>query len=252
MKHTVRIEEVVSDLSIDWLTGKIHIYQHDQPDILVHQITSNSFPERYLFDYQLREGTLLIQDGRQRRMSIGFHLHRTDLDIYLPKRIFNSFSIHSKGAHLFTNDMDVEHFKAQLTSGKAVLSGNMKNLFIHAVGCHISGGQLFNQKLNVQTTSSRVDLSGEFSDIHVNSTARRIHITSSTMLNSLHSISTGASVHVVIPDNNGFTCRLKKVSGAFQNEFISVAEKGKYVYKDGLKLFDIEIRGGKFRLSKTR
>lgn len=130
-----------------------------------------------------------------------------------------------------------------------MLSGDIKHLHLETVGGLISSRQLTTQRLLLHATSSKVELTGAFSDVDLHVTGRRMQIHSTNMLNSLKSTSTGANVKVAIPENDGFTCYVKKRSGAFRNDFSCHREKDKMVHKNGLRFFEVDIRGGQFLLS---
>ncbi|PCK23459.1 hypothetical protein CEY02_01030 [Bacillus pumilus] len=249
MKHTVQIEEAVVELSLDWLLGDVRIHHHDYPYLLIHQTTNHAFPHRYLLHHQVREGRLVIQDRRKRKFSLGLHLHKTELEIYLPQKQIQVLSIHCKGANLYLGGLKMEAVHCQLTSGKLMFTGDIKHLRLQTVGGIISSQQLITQTLKLRTTSSKVELSGVFSHIDLNAIGRRIQIHSTTMLKSLKSTSTGAYVKVAIPENDGFICYVKKRSGTFRNEFTCVHEKEKTIHKNGERSFEIDIRGGQFLLS---
>ena len=249
LEHIVRIEEAVFELSLDWLLGEVHIHHHDHPYLLIHQTTNHAFPHRYLLHHQVREGRLMIQDRRKRTFSLGLHLHKTDLEIYLPKKQIQSMSIHCKGANLHLDGLKMGDVHCQLISGKSMLTGEIKHLHLQTVGGLISSHRLITHILRLRATSSKVEMLGAFADIDLKATGRRIQIHSTTMLHSLKSTSTGASVKVAIPENDGFICYVKKRSGAFQNDFTCFDEKEKMVYKNGKRTFEIDIRGGQFLLS---
>ncbi|MBD3861572.1 DUF4097 family beta strand repeat protein [Bacillus sp. 28A-2] len=252
MEHTVRIEEAVVELSIDWLLGEVRIHHHEHPYLLIHQTTEHAFPHRYLLHHEVREGRLVIQDRRKRTFSLGFHLHQTDVELYLPKKLLQSLFIHCKGANLHAERIKVENVHCHLTSGRSMLSGEIKHLHLQTVGGLISSQQLAAQTLKLHTTSSKVELTGAFLDVDLLVTGRKIQIHSTNMLNSLKSTSTGVFVKVAIPENDGFVCYVKKRSGVFQNDFTCVHDKEKMVHKDGQRTFEIDIRGGRFLLSNVR
>jgi len=92
-------------------------------------------------------------------------------------------------------------------------------------------------------------MAGAFSVIDLTLIGRRVQIHSMSMLHSLKSTSTGSSVKVVIPENDGFICYVKKRSGAFHNDFPCGDDQEEMVYKNGGKSFKVDIRGGSFLLS---
>ncbi|MDI0275113.1 DUF4097 family beta strand repeat-containing protein [Bacillus safensis] len=250
MEHTVQIEESVVELSLDWLLGEVRIHHHDHPYLIIRQTTNQVFPKRYLLHHQVKDGRLVIQDRRKRLFSLGLHLYQTDVAIYLPKNQLQAMSIRCKGANLQAEGLNVENVYGHLTSGKTMLSGEIKHLHLETVGGLISSRQLAAQTLSLHATSSKGELTGAFSDVDLRVTGRRVQIHSTHMLNSLKSTSTGAYVKVAIPENDGFTCYVKKRSGAFRNDFSCQREKDKMVHKNGLRTFEVDIRGGQFLLNK--
>ncbi|MFP7228125.1 DUF4097 family beta strand repeat-containing protein [Bacillus altitudinis] len=249
MKHTVRIEEVIAQLSLNWLVGDVRLHHHDHPCVLIKQTTNHVFPHRYLLHHQVRGDRLVIQDKRKRAVSLGLHLHKTDLEIYLPRTQLQSLSIHCKGANLFLDGLKVKEANCQLISGKSMFTGEIKHLRLQTVGGFISSQQLNTQTLSLRTTSSKVEMAGAFSDIDLNLIGRRVQIHSKTMLHSLKAMSTGSFVKVAIPENDGFICYVKKRSGTFHNDFPCVDDQERMVYKNGGKSFEVDIRGGSFLLS---
>ncbi|APP14805.1 MULTISPECIES: DUF4097 family beta strand repeat-containing protein [Bacillus] len=249
MKHTVRIEEVIAQLSLNWLVGDVRLHHHDHPYVLIKQTTNHVFPHRYLLHHQVRGDRLVIQDKRKRAVSLGLHLHKTDLEIYLPRTQLQSLSIHCKGANLFLDGLKVKEANCQLISGKSMFTGEIKHLRLQTVGGFISSQQLNTQTLSLRTTSSKVEMAGAFSDIDLNLIGRRVQIHSKTMLHSLKAMSTGSFVKVAIPENDGFICYVKKRSGTFHNDFPCVDDQERMVYKNGGKSFEVDIRGGSFLLS---
>ncbi|WAT81028.1 DUF4097 family beta strand repeat-containing protein [Bacillus safensis] len=249
MEHTVQIEESVVELSLDWLLGEVRIHHHDHPYLIIRQTTNQVFPKRYLLHHQVRDGRLVIQDRRKRIFSLGLHLYQTDVAIYLPKNQLQAMSIRCKGANLQAEGLNVENVYGHLTSGKTMLSGEIKHLHLETVGGLISSRQLAAQTLSLHATSSKVELTGAFSDVDLHVKGRRMQIHSTSMLNSLKSISTGAYVKVAIPENDGFTCYVKKRSGAFRNDFSCHREQKNLVHKNGQRSFEVDIRGGQFLIS---
>ncbi|MEW4091098.1 hypothetical protein Q0N29_14315 [Bacillus altitudinis] len=44
MKHTVQIEEAITELSLNWLVGDVRLYHHDHPYLLMKQTPITFFP----------------------------------------------------------------------------------------------------------------------------------------------------------------------------------------------------------------
>ncbi|MEY9973202.1 DUF4097 and DUF4098 domain-containing protein YvlB [Lysinibacillus sp. RC46] len=249
-RKKVCLDHTISDIALDWITGDIHIFENENDEIKVVQITDTKFPEHKLFHHTVKNGKLSITDGRKKKIQIGFNLHKTNLEIYLPKKQFDSISIDCTGVNLFVDYLDTIKCKCHLTSGTAKLSGKIEEFTFHAIGSNVSGDFLEIQKVHLQTTATKIDFSGKFSEINVNSTGRTIKVSSSTMLQEIKSTSTGANVKIEIPENDGFSCHLKKLSGNFKSDFSLVHSGDSYIYKNGKNIFSAEIRGGSFSISK--
>ncbi|AJS58169.1 DUF4097 family beta strand repeat-containing protein [Paenibacillus sp. IHBB 10380] len=244
------IQETISDVSLDWITGDIHILQSENDEIEIIQTADPRFPESKLFRYQVNNGVLSIADGRKQKVNIGFNFKQTALEIYIPNKRFNSLTIVSVGSHLFTNNLDVTKCRYNTTSGKANLSGKMIELDIHAIASHIVGDHLEIEKLDLHATSSKINLSGKFAVLDAHSIGRSLFVRSSTMLQQMKSISTAANVTISIPDNEGFTFKCKKVSGSFKSDFSLNSDGDRSTYKNGINQFSAEVRGGYFTLCK--
>ncbi|WEZ70317.1 hypothetical protein [Bacillus altitudinis] len=44
VKHTVQIEEAITELSLNWLVGDVRLYHHDHPYLLMKQTTQSRIP----------------------------------------------------------------------------------------------------------------------------------------------------------------------------------------------------------------
>ncbi|WP_397538248.1 DUF4097 family beta strand repeat-containing protein [Rummeliibacillus pycnus] len=250
-RKKVCYKDTISDISLDWITGDIHILQSENDEIKIVQITNEKFPEHHLFHHKVNSGKLYISDGRKKKIKIGFNINITNLEIHLPKRQLHSISIDCTGGNLIIDDLDAITCNCNITSGNAKFSGTMEELTIRATGCKITGEYLDIKKLHLKTTSTKIDFSGKFSEVNVNSTGRSIMVSSSTMLQKIKSISTAANVKVSIPENDGFSFHFKKLSGNFKSDFSLIMAKDSYVYKNGTSMFDAEVRGGFFTLCKV-
>jgi hypothetical protein len=251
VRQTRRIAEAVTDLSLDWLTGDIYIHPGDNEDIVIVQLAEQKFPEKKLFRYYVDNGKLSIVDGRKEAMQIGFNLHKTALEIHLPKKQLHSIKLSSVGSHVTAHHLHAVTCRYSMTSGTAKLSGQMEELNLHLTGSHVTGEELNVGKLNLQATASRIELTGTFSRLNARLTGRSFNIRSSTELHTMDSVSTGANVTVKMPESEGFILQLKKRSGHFKSAFPLSQEGKTYTYKNGKGTYNAEIRGGSFALCRV-
>ncbi|MNO33241.1 hypothetical protein D3C76_232490 [compost metagenome] len=245
------IEETVSNIKLDWLTGEVRILPSEMDHVQIVQYMNNRFPDKKMAQVVQQSGILHILDGRKRSL-IGFNLNTTTLEVYLPKKKLHSITINGTGSHLYVQALEAQMFKIQLTSSHAtVTGGSCDKCEINAVGTNFIGEDVEIQELNLCATSSKVEISGELSEIHANSTGRGIKIQSSIVPCNIQSVSTGAGVTLGIPENDGFVLEFQKVSGHLKSDFPLIPQGRSYTYKDGGKLYRAEVRGGRFSLQKT-
>ncbi|MCJ8010793.1 DUF4097 family beta strand repeat-containing protein [Paenibacillus sp. KQZ6P-2] len=251
IRKSKQIQDTILHISLDWLSGDIQILKNDTETIEIIQYAKQGFLESKLFDAQVENGVLNIVDGRKRKLCLGINFHRTMLELRLPPQLFQSFSIQSTGSHVTIEDLQVVKCSCRITSGKAHIAGTFANLDVRAVGSHIMGERLAVQKLHLQATSSTASFSGSFSEIDSQITGRSINMLSSSMIQRLQSISTGASVKVSVPENDGFILQYKKNSGQMHSDFPLVSQGNEHTYKRGGSTFIAEVRGGKFTILRN-
>ncbi|MMZ61950.1 hypothetical protein D1872_241280 [compost metagenome] len=244
------IEDAVTAISLEWLTGEIRILTSETNHVRIIQYTSSRFSEKKLVEVELQAEKLRIVDGRRKHSRIGFNFHTTVLEVYLPKKKLHSFSMHGVGSHVFIQDLEAELSTFRLASSHATISGKYDDCGIHAVGTHFTVEDSAISRLNLHSISSKVEISGEISQMNINATGRAIRILSAVLPTEIQSVSTGASVTVAIPDHDGFVLEFKKVSGQFKSDFPISSQGSNYIYKNGGCSYRAEVRGGRFFLQK--
>lgn len=252
VRKTKHIPCTATDITLDWLTGEIHIEPGDSDDIVLTQLADRSFLEKKLFQLkQTEKDVLSIVDGRKSFVNIGFNLRKTILKIQLPHRQFHSVSIRHVGGHATVQELHTKKLCCSTTSGRASLSGHIEELILHTIGSQVMGHELEIDKLELRATSSRIKLAGQFSHLNLIATGSNITIPSSIAPAQLSSISTGASVTVALPENDGFTLQFQKRSGRLHSDFPLNQKENTYTYINGVRAYRAEVRGGSFTLRKS-
>lgn len=252
LRKKVNIEESVSSISLDWFSGEVKILASETDNVHIIQYGNNNFPEKKLAHTHVNSGVLSIVDGRKKGNLLGFNFQQALLEIYLPKKKIQSFTINGTGSHLFIQTLHTATAKIKLTSSRATISGNYDELELSAVGTTIVGEDADIGKLKLLATSSKADIDGKISNIDVNVIGRSAAISSKMVPKHIQSLSTGANVTVTIPDNEGFNFKFKKVSGHFKTDFALTSKDNSFTYKGGGEIYSAEVRGGKFSLQKEK
>lgn len=245
------IVDNISDIGVDWITGEIRIFPSDNNQIKIVQLSDQYVSKDKLFHHQSNDGKLFISDGRKIKARIGFNFQKTILEIHLPKKQLDSMVINSTGGHLHISNIDVIKCKCKVTSGNVDISGRVVELDLNTIACHMNGNDLEIEKLDIKSTSSKINLTGTFSELNMNCIGGKIMVNSATMIKRIHSTSTAAHVKVFLPDNNGFTVKVKKTSSTFKSDFAFTSNQEQYFYKSGEGHFNINSRSGCFELLKA-
>ena len=250
MQKQQRVAEPITDVSIDWLTGHVRILPSDSHEIRIIQLTAGRLSEAKLFHAEVIGGRLSIADGRKRGVKIGLHVNNTILEVYLPTDLLQTLTLVTSGGHLEIQKLHAAYCTCKTTSGSLKLSGTIKELELHTVGSRVTGESLICKRLYLRAVSSKINLSGRYNELDVNTSGRGLTIRSSTMPARIRSLSTGAPVVVSIPENDGFTLHVKKVSGQYKSDYQLEKVRDTLVYKDGGSSFEAEVRGGSFTIQK--
>lgn len=252
VRKTEYISCTVAEIMLDWLTGDIHIEPGDSDHVVLTQLADSSFPGKKLFQFQqIEKETLSIVDGRKSFVQLGFNLRKTSLKIQLPNLYFRSIAIRHVGGQVTAKQVHAQKLHLSTTSGRASLSGHMEELILHATGSHVTGYELEIGKLDLRATSSKIELAGQFSEMNAIVTGRSAAIHSSILPARIHSISTGASLTITLPENDGFVLQCKQRAGRLHSDFPLNQREDAYTYINGIRTYHAEVRGGSFVLRKS-
>ncbi|MFE6073325.1 DUF4097 family beta strand repeat-containing protein [Paenibacillus sp. NPDC057886] len=242
-------EEPLLALSLEWMQGEVHISQGTEPVIRVTQWSSARFPRTRCFEANVSNGLLHLIDGRKQAFPLGINFHRTSLHIVLPPKILKRLSINGVGSHFLVENVSSEQWDCHCTSGKLTFSGHAQHIRLRSVGGRVTATDLHAEHMQLQATASPVQLSGQFSHIQSRATGSQLTIHSSTMLQSLDSLSTGCNVEVRIPsDNDGFQLDFKHAGGRFSSDLPLQSNHNQHTYRNGTYPFQAEVRGGKLTI----
>lgn len=250
MQKQQRVAEPITDVSIDWLTGHVRILPSDSNETRIIQLTDGKLSEAKLFHVEVIGERLSIVDGRKRGFKLGLHVNKTILEVYLPEAELQTLTLTTSGGHLEIQKIDAAYCKCNTTSGSVKLSGTIKELELHTVGSSVTSESLTCKRLYLRAVSSKINLSGSYSELDAHTSGRGLSVRSSTMPARIRSLSTGAPVVVSIPENDGFTLRLKKVSGQYKSDYPLEKVRDALIYKDGSSSFEAEVRGGSFTIQR--
>ena len=262
--------ENVTALDVQLHNGDVNIYVADQESIDVAGDTEE-------LEVRLNDaGVLTIRQGRTASSSVifGRGLACADVDLTLPKKVWQSIKLGTVNGDITLNDMvEAEQLVIQTVSGDVTADqARCPQMTLKSVSGDING-QDMSGSIRAESVSGDVELSGGLVDVSVTTVSGDIQIMDSVESVSCNSMSgdvaveTGVLPGVLnlssksgdcrarIPATEGFAVEFTTLSGDLHTEFDLVGPMGKKsgsaVYLDGgNRSFSISSTSGDITLEK--
>ncbi len=243
----------IGRLDISWTSGDVTVYKSSDSNIRVVQKEREGFPQKQ-YATIAQEGDKLVVKDYEMRWSTGLTLigRRSALEIYLPEKQWNSMQVNSVSANVQLEYVSVGNLSCELVSGRLdinhVITDTMK---INQVSGTITGNDITAGKLQMETISGGCDLSGSMQQLDLNTVSGNVSVATQTMPTFVKAEMISGSTTLRIPENDGFTVDLDRVSGNFKsNSFPTVKDGQRYTYKNGGANFSAELVSGSFTVEK--
>ncbi|MGL4608037.1 MAG: DUF4097 family beta strand repeat-containing protein [Eubacteriaceae bacterium] len=243
------ISNDISNISIDWISGDVNIYKSDKKEIQIVQKSSKNINKKRLFSTSISGNTLKIRDEDNRNFSFfGNWSGYTTLDVYLPEKAYDSFEFSGASTDFNCDYLESSRLNLEAVSGNISINGSFKESRLESASGIIDGSNFSSDSLKIDIVSGKVDLSGSYKNINVQVMSGDVDIASKTMLDSFSSEVVSGKSTLSIPENDGFTLSVDKVSGDFNSDFPLLQSGNSYIYKDGSAHFSTEMMSGNFTL----
>ena len=248
--------QTFDSLEIQWRAGNVIVSPTDEEQITVKETSA----------YQIEPMSCSIESGRlvvaQSRnigfVFLGFGQRSSDLEIILPRRQYEAFSLKISSGHAKLREIAATGVTLQMTSCKIEaedITGD--TMTVKSTSGSILGKRIVGGALSVESTSGNVTLDGAFTSLRGDTTSGSVKISSSSVLQGLDVGLTSGKFQISMPDNDGFLLDCKKTSGSIKSDFELMApindKNGTYRYLDGGSAgrhYSVKITSGTFMLSK--
>jgi DUF4097 and DUF4098 domain-containing protein YvlB len=225
----------VNNIEVNWAAGSVDISIHDGQDILLNEYSSTGVARAQQMRWDVTGNTLKIDYNRGLTCS---SIDNKRLEIQIPQSLalrMGTITIDGDSGDYSVSGITSKSLKVNLASGNLeasnmqigdlnldVLSGNV------LVGGEISGS------VKVKVLSGKVEVAAQ----NIMPSALDADIASGTVIFSL-------------PENEGFTVKVDKLSGDFESDF-ALQQTGKtYEYKNGGASIKADMASGHFILRRT-
>ncbi len=286
-----RINDDVSKLDLRWIKGKITFQKSENNELKIIQKADQSFLENMVFVHSISGDQLVIKDGRYdvAKLISVLAVQRTDIEIYLPERLYDEIRCDSVSSDVIAGDMTTKAICIDITSGNIDLKGKLGDVSISTTsGSALAEGELSSiladttsgnitfsstvamTKIEVNNTSG--DIEGSFihaDEVKIDTTSGDAELTGVTesfdydaisgeLKLSLNAVPSKLSIDTVsgnsriyLAENDGFTARVDKVSGSFKSDFPLTVNGDTHVYGDGGADFSFSMVSGNISLYET-
>ena len=263
------ITEKITNLDVDWTSGKVNVAYHDEGSILVSETSKTEIqPDRQMC-WLVDGETLHI-----RYMKPGFHLSgffqifgnsnktltitlpedldlkdakisatSADLDIPSLKAETLAFSVTSGDIKA---SADARHISAEMTSGDAELTSENRadDIIVSATSGDISVTADDADALHAETTSGKITLeTGSVSDLSAAATSGDI-LVKIMDFDSISIHATSGDVRAELPEKPGFTASIHTTSGDIYHELPLMQSEESYICGDGSGKVNIDTTSG--------
>lgn len=208
----------ITGLEVRLRSGDMSIHTWDEDVIQVIERSKSSLDEDKHASFLLREdGILCVEQGNTVAgfTFFGLGLFSSDLEIFLPRKLWRTLDLRStSGDVILEDELQAGSLLISSTNGDTDLGEALScdTLEVSSVSGDIESRALACRSCAVKTTSGDVEL------------------TFTRLPDELSAKSVSGDVTLVLPENEGFAIRYKKISGDFDSDFDLVTSLNR---KDG-------------------
>jgi len=225
----------VKNIEINWAAGSVDIKVHTQSDeIILVETATGTIARAQAMRWQVVGDTLRIDYGITNTCSYPGTKH---LEIAIPEKYargLGRLDINGASGRYIITDIGCSTLKVSLASGSLNATGmETKELLLEAASGNVNFDGEISNRLTLDTASGRMEI-----------------VCRNTCPNSIDANMASGTITIKIPENDGFTATVSKVSGSFNSDF-SMQQQGRtYTYKSGGSTIKVDIVSGTFNLRK--
>lgn len=222
--------DLIEKIKIKWVAGDVNIVKYDGEEIKFSESSHSHLNEKTAMVSKVEGNELIIHFTKEKKHSLWGNLKKT-LNVSLPKDLKVLF-VSAVSANVFVNGLTVNEFVGDSVSG-----------------C-LKAENLDAKKMAFKTISGVVKLTGCFDMIKGNSISGRTEVISSVCPSRIWIETVSGLISVTVPENEGFTAQIERVSGTVRSDFDLRVNDKYMVYGDGNALFKLKTVSGKTSINR--
>lgn len=242
------LEENVSHIEIDWLSGDVTVRYHDEDYIAVTETASRTLSKDASLHFWLDGDTLRIRYAKSGKLRAA-NLPAKNLTLCLPRNAdLEKLAVETVSADVFVREISSKEFDLDTVSGNIEASGVYVadgfdadsvsgSITVHTLG---NGGSL-----DAETTSGAIDITAEtLNSISLCSASGTITAAANSVARNSDLETLSGRVELHLPEDAVFTVRASTLSGNFDSDFPYDKAEDVYICGSSGPEFDIETLSG--------
>lgn len=242
------LDNDVSHIEIDWLSGDVTVRYHDEDYIAVTENTSRALSKDASLHYWLDGDTLRIRYAKSGRLRAA-NLPTKNLTLCLPRdTALEELTVETVSADIFVQEISSDEIDLDTVSGNMEANGVY---FADGFDADSVSGSITvytegnSGSLDAETTSGAIDITADaLSSISLCSASGRITATVSSVARESDLESLSGRIELHLPEDAVFTARASTLSGSFDSDFPYDKVEDVYICGSGGPEFDIETLSG--------
>lgn len=247
--------DTVDSLDIDWVSGKVIV----KTDATAQKITvseensksEDKYQMRHYLDAQKTLRIRFVKDGT----SISSINLKKELTVTLPAdetKLFSEIDIETVSADFNGDGFNVTKIDIETVSGGVDLTNvDTSYLDVETVSGNITCSDISSKNIDFDSVSGEFDFNGAVSGrIESKTVSGDFEIHTSTMPTSIECDTVSGDIALYVPENDGFSCIFKTVSGDFNSNFAVTSSGKSRTYGNGSVVIEIKSTSGSLRIDR--
>lgn len=247
--------DTVDSLDIDWVSGKVVV----KTDATAQKITlsednsksEDKYQMRHYLDAQKTLRIRFVKDGT----SISSINLKKELTVTLPAdetKLFSEIDIETVSADFTGDGFNATNIDIETVSGGVdLINVDTTYLDVETVSGNITCSDISSKNIDLDSVSGKFDFNGAVSgSIESNTVSGDFEIHTSTMPTSIECDTVSGDITLYVPENDGFGCIFKTISGDFYSNFAVTTSGKSHTYGNGSVVIDIKSTSGNLRINR--
>lgn len=225
----------VENIEISWAAGSVDVTTHAGDDILLVESSTGNMSKAQMMRWDVSGKTLHVDYGTWLSCSM---VGVKRLEVFIPQKLaagMGELAVDGASGSYAIEGITCEKLQINLASGSAKTKG-----------VQVNDSALFD------IASGKVEFSGVIAGkLVTNAVSGTIDVACNKVAPKVVEVDlVSGTTRLSIPENDGFTAEIDKVSGRFESDFETQQQGDTYVHKDGSTSIRASMVSGKFILNK--